>query len=96
MSAPDRPTRVRPRVTHTCPCGCGRRLPRTRLLCPDTWEQVPAHLRQAAHEADAAWMDAMDNVIAWVRAHPDVRAPRRRDGANRQAPVRTDNGRGAP
>jgi hypothetical protein len=38
--------------THTCPCGCDGRIPRTKLACKAGWAQLPQPLRT---EITAAW-----------------------------------------
>ena len=90
MTAPDRPARTRPRATHTCPCGCGRRIANSRLVCRDTWALVPIELRQHAKQLDQQLFEAMCAILAWVGDHPTERAGTRRDGRIRQAPTPVD------
>ncbi len=37
--------------THTCPCGCGARIPHHRLACRTGWRRLPQHLRDRVNEA---------------------------------------------
>jgi hypothetical protein len=95
VTAPDGPKRVRPRATHTCPCGCGRRISRRRWYCPETWHLVPDDLRAAAYAADRAALAASEAIRMWLDEHPDQRAGAQSDGAIDQAGTDTDGAIGA-
>jgi hypothetical protein len=95
VTAPDGSKRVRPRATHTCPCGCGRRIGNDFLLCEDTWKLVPKDKRDRAAAAYLAAKAAMGAIVTWALEHPEARAGTATDGAIERAGTNTDGAIGA-
>lgn len=56
---------------HDCPGGCGRRIHRARLACPQDWASLPAPLRgriNRAYTAKRLYPHDLDIVAAYRQA----------------------------
>jgi|AntDryMetagUQ889_1029465.scaffolds.fasta_scaffold86158_2 hypothetical protein len=55
--------------THTCPGGCGHRVPRHHFACRNCWGRLPTDLRQpisVTYQRDPdAHMEAMADAMEW-------------------------------
>lgn len=87
--APEPPMGRKPRTApdgHSCPCGCGRTIARSRLACRDGWYRLPPELRAAVNDAYKAtrthpsddrlrWEHrvAVGAALAWLRADREAR-----------------------
>lgn len=45
-----------------CPVGCGRQVPRGKLLCAPCWGELPSHLRRDVYRTWRAWSNDIGNV----------------------------------
>lgn len=62
--------------THTCPCGCGGQVARTRFACRAGWFRLPRSYRDAIQRGyscgalSTTHVAAMRAAMAWYEQHP--------------------------